>query len=59
MSTKQTVTVTSMESSSVMVLPKPVVHGFNLTKGNKLEIIVKDDGIYIPLGQRKGQEFTS
>ena len=61
MPTKHTVTVTSMGSSSVIVLPKPVVNGFNLAKGSKLELIVKDDGIYIPLGERKGQEieFTS
>jgi antitoxin component of MazEF toxin-antitoxin module len=56
MPTKHTVTITSMGSSSVIVLPKPIVNGFNLAKGNKLELIVKDDGIYIPLGERTGQE---
>jgi AbrB family looped-hinge helix DNA binding protein len=40
-------------SSSVIVLPKPVVDGFNLTKGDRLEMIVKDDGIYIPLAEQK------
>jgi AbrB family looped-hinge helix DNA binding protein len=39
-------------SSSVIVLPKPVVDGFNLTKGDRLEMIVKDDGIYIPLAEQ-------
>lgn len=42
-----------MGSSSVIVLPKPVVDGFNLTKGDRLEMIVKDDGIYIPLAEQK------
>jgi len=42
-----------MGSSSIIVLPKPVVDGFNLAKGTRLEMIVKDDGIYIPLGQGK------
>jgi AbrB family looped-hinge helix DNA binding protein len=52
MPTKHTVTITSMGSSSIIVLPKPVVDGFNLAKGNRLEMIVKDDGIYIPLGEK-------
>jgi len=34
-------------------LPKSVVDGFNLSKGDRLEMIVKDDGIYIPLAERK------
>lgn len=55
MPTKHTVTVTSMGSSSIIVLPKPVVDGFNLTKGNRLEMIVKDDGIYIPLGEGRSK----
>jgi bifunctional DNA-binding transcriptional regulator/antitoxin component of YhaV-PrlF toxin-antitoxin module len=55
MPTKHTVTITSMGSSSIIVLPKPVIDGFNLTKGNRLEMIVKDDGIYIPLGQSKSK----
>jgi AbrB family looped-hinge helix DNA binding protein len=59
MPTKHTVTITSMGSSSVIVLPKPVVNGFNLAKGSKLDLIVKDDGIYIPLGDRKAQEEES
>jgi AbrB family looped-hinge helix DNA binding protein len=55
MPTKHTVTITSMGSSSIIVLPKPVVDGFNLTKGSRLEMIVKDDGIYIPLTERKAE----
>jgi bifunctional DNA-binding transcriptional regulator/antitoxin component of YhaV-PrlF toxin-antitoxin module len=39
-------------------LPKPVVDGFNLAKGNRLEMIVKDDGIYIPLGERKVHDLN-
>jgi AbrB family looped-hinge helix DNA binding protein len=54
MPTKHTVTITAMGSSSIIVLPKPVIDGFNLEKGSKLEMIVKDDGIYIPLSGRIG-----
>jgi bifunctional DNA-binding transcriptional regulator/antitoxin component of YhaV-PrlF toxin-antitoxin module len=46
------VTVTSVNSSSVVVLPKPIVDGFNLKKGNKLEMTVTDKGIYIPLVEK-------
>jgi len=46
---KYTVTITSVGSSNVIVLPRPVLDGFNLKKGQKLSMIVKDDGIYIPL----------
>lgn len=49
MPTKYTVTLTSVGTSSVIVMPKPVIDGFDLKKGQKLEMIVKDDGIYIPL----------
>lgn len=52
MPTKYTVTVTALGTSSVIVLPKPVVDGFNLGKGHKLELIVKDDGKYIPLEEQ-------
>ncbi len=59
MPTKHTVTITSMGSSSIIVVPKPVVEGFNLVKGNRLEMIVKDDGIYIPLGVGKLKQSRS
>ncbi len=49
MPVKYMVTVTTLGTSSVIVLPKPVLDGFNLKKGQTLELIVKDDGIYIPL----------
>jgi AbrB family looped-hinge helix DNA binding protein len=49
MPTRYTVTVTAVGSSSVVVLPKPVVDGFNIKKGERLEMTVTDDGIYIPL----------
>jgi AbrB family looped-hinge helix DNA binding protein len=48
---KFVVTITSMGTSEVIVLPRPVRDGFNLKKGQKLEMIVRDDGIYIPLTQ--------
>lgn len=59
MPTKYTVTVTSLGPSSVIVLPKPVVDGFNLGKGLRLEMIVKDDGIYIPLTEQPTDAATS
>jgi bifunctional DNA-binding transcriptional regulator/antitoxin component of YhaV-PrlF toxin-antitoxin module len=52
MPTKCTVTLTTLGTSSVIVLPKPIVDGFNLGKGQRLELIVRDDGIYIPLTEQ-------
>jgi AbrB family looped-hinge helix DNA binding protein len=52
MPTRYTVTVTSVGSSSIIVLPKPVVDGFNLQKGDRLEMTVTDNGIHIPLEER-------
>ena len=57
MPTKYTVTVTALGTSSVIVLPKPVVDGFNLGKGHKLELLVKDDGIFIPLEEPDFSKF--
>jgi antitoxin component of MazEF toxin-antitoxin module len=56
MPTRYTVTVTSVGSSSVIVLPKPVVDGFNLKKGNKLDMTVTDNGIYIPLVEKTNEQ---
>jgi bifunctional DNA-binding transcriptional regulator/antitoxin component of YhaV-PrlF toxin-antitoxin module len=53
MPTRYTVTVTSVGSSSIIVLPKPVVVGFNLKKGDRLEMTVTDIGIHIPLEENK------
>jgi bifunctional DNA-binding transcriptional regulator/antitoxin component of YhaV-PrlF toxin-antitoxin module len=50
---KYTVTITSVGSSSVIVLPRPILDGFNLKKGQKLDMVVRDDGIYIPLIEHK------
>jgi bifunctional DNA-binding transcriptional regulator/antitoxin component of YhaV-PrlF toxin-antitoxin module len=52
MPTKYTVTLTALGTSSVIVLPKPIIDGFNLGKGHKLDLIVRDDGIYIPLNEQ-------
>ena len=49
MPTKYTVTLSSMGTSSVIAVPKPIVDGFGLVKGEKLEVFVTDKGIYIPL----------
>ena len=53
MPTRYTVTVTSVGTSSIIVLPKPVVDGFNLKKGDRLEMTVTDIGIHIPLEENK------
>jgi AbrB family looped-hinge helix DNA binding protein len=53
MPTRYTVTVTSVGSSSIIVLPKPVVNGFNIRKGDRLEMTVTDSGIHIPLEEQK------
>jgi bifunctional DNA-binding transcriptional regulator/antitoxin component of YhaV-PrlF toxin-antitoxin module len=53
MPTRYTVTVTSVGSSSIIVLPKPVVDGFNLKKGDRLAMTVTDIGIHIPLEEKK------
>ncbi len=49
MPTKYTVTLSYMGTSSVIAIPKPIVDGFGLEKGEKLEVFVTDNGIYIPL----------
>jgi hypothetical protein len=59
MPTKYTVTNTALGTSSVIVLPKPVVDGFNLAKGHRLALIVKDDGIYIPLTEQPADSSNS
>ena len=49
MPVKYAVTITSIGTSSFIVIPKPVIEGFNLRKGQRLDLIVNDDGIRIPL----------
>jgi bifunctional DNA-binding transcriptional regulator/antitoxin component of YhaV-PrlF toxin-antitoxin module len=53
MPAKYTVTVTAVGSSLVIVLPKPVVDGFDLKKGDRLGMTVTDDGIQIPLAEQR------
>ena len=55
MPTRYKVTLTTVGTSSVIVLPKPVIDGFNLGKGQRLELIARDDGIYIPLEEQDAQ----
>ncbi len=55
MPTRYKVTLTTVGTSSVIVLPKPVIDGFNLGKGQRLELIARDDGIYIPLAEQDAQ----
>ena len=56
MPVKYAVTITSVGTSSVIVLPKPILDGFNLKKGQRLEVIVRDDGIRIPLTEQKASD---
>jgi AbrB family looped-hinge helix DNA binding protein len=53
MPTKFTVTLTSLGNSAVIVIPKPVVDGFGLKMGDKLEVIANACGISIPLKEKK------
>ncbi len=46
---KFTVTLTSVGTSSVIVMPKPILDGFGLKKGDQIELFVTDDGIMIPM----------
>lgn len=50
---KFTVTVTSVGTSSVIVMPKPVLEGFGLKKGDTIDLFVGDDGVYIPLKSKR------
>lgn len=59
MPVRYAVTITSVGTSSVIALPKPILDGFNLKKGQKLELIVKDDGIYIPLAEQSTSNSNS
>jgi bifunctional DNA-binding transcriptional regulator/antitoxin component of YhaV-PrlF toxin-antitoxin module len=49
MTTKYAATLSSMGTSFVVAIPKPIVEGFGLEKGQKLDLYASDDGIYIPL----------
>jgi antitoxin component of MazEF toxin-antitoxin module len=42
-------TVMKVGNSLVLVLPKPLCEGFGIVKGQVLELIVKDEGISIPI----------
>jgi bifunctional DNA-binding transcriptional regulator/antitoxin component of YhaV-PrlF toxin-antitoxin module len=53
MPVRYAVTITSVGTSSVIALPKPIIEGFNLKKGQRIELIVKDEGIYIPLQEQQ------
>lgn len=59
MPSKYKVTLTAVGTSSVIVLPKPVVDGFNLGRGQRLELIVRDDGIYIPLTEQPAENLET
>jgi AbrB family looped-hinge helix DNA binding protein len=62
MPVKYAVTITSIGTSSFIVIPKPVIEGFNLRKGQRLDLIVNDDGIRIPLshqGVNNEKEFAT
>lgn len=60
MPVKYTVTLTSVGTSGVVTIPKPVIEGFGLEKGQKLELIVRDDGLYIQIPEKsKEKKATS
>lgn len=54
---KYTVTLTSLGTSYVIAMPKPIVEGFGLVKGQKIDLYVNDNGIQIPLHQKSPSEI--
>ena len=56
MPVKYTVTLTSVGTSGVITIPKPVIDGFGLEKGQKLELIVTDDKIVIKIPEKNKQK---
>ena len=53
MPVKYTVTLTSVGTSGVVTIPKPVIEGFGLQKGQKLKMTVTDDKIVIEIPEKK------
>lgn len=49
MPARYTVTVSRMGGSRVIVIPKPIVEGFGLEIGQKVEMIATDEGIHVSL----------
>jgi len=51
--------VMKVGNSLVVVLPKPIVDNFGIEKGDQIEMVVSEKGIYIPIttkGQAKNKE---
>lgn len=51
--------VMKVGNSLVVVLPKPIVDNFGIQKGDQIEMVVSEKGIYIPVttkGQAKSRE---
>lgn len=46
--------VMKVGNSHVLVLPRPVLDNYDVEKGDSLDLIITDKGIYIPLEPRKG-----
>ncbi|MCE2507306.1 MAG: AbrB/MazE/SpoVT family DNA-binding domain-containing protein [Nitrosopumilaceae archaeon] len=45
--------VMKVGNSHVLVLPRPVLDNYDIKKGDSLDLIITDKGIYIPLTQKK------
>lgn len=41
--------VMKVGNSMALILPKPVIDNYDVEKGDSLEIVITDKGIYIPL----------
>jgi len=45
--------VMKVGNSHALVLPRPVLDNYNIEKGDSLDIVITDKGIYIPLEVKK------
>ena len=50
--------VMKVGNSHALVLPRPVMDNYDVEKGDSLDIIITDKGIYIPLEPKKPTKST-
>ena len=45
--------VMKVGNSTVMVLPKSLCHNFGIKKNTKLQVLATENGLYVPLKEKK------
>lgn len=50
--------VMKVGNSHALILPRPVMDNYNIEKGDSLDIVITDKGIYIPLEPKKSIKST-